>query len=180
MTDSELRLQQLMVGYQSGSAAAFDELYGLLAPGLNGYLLKQCRDRTLAEELLQETFLQLHRSRQTYRADAPVKPWAFAIARHVVHMHWRAARVRPQLSGAEPLDALERPAGFDDAVLQRQQISAAMAAMPRQGRRLLLLHHVFGFNFDEIAARLKIGAGAAKVRASRGRAALRALLREKE
>lgn len=180
MTDDE-HLQALMVGYQSGSAAAFDELYECLAPALKGYLLTFCRDHDVAHELLQETFLQIHRSRRTYRADAPLKPWAFAIARHVALMHRRAAGARPVLDAAEHPDLADaRVAGLEDVLAARQRVARAMAGLPREGRRVMFLRHVIGFSFEEIAARLGIRTGAAKVRASRSRAALRALLGEKE
>ena len=179
MTDDE-RLRALMLGYQLGSAVAFDELYGRLAPQLQRYLLSFCRDRALAEELLQDTFLQLHRSRHTYRPDAPLKPWAFAIARHVALMQRRAAGARPKLEPAGDVDSAADETDVHEAADVRDRVSRALAELPRDGRRVVVLHHVLGFSFEEIASRLRIRTGAAKVRASRGRAALRALLGEKK
>src|SRR5262245_61849873 len=115
MSDDE-RLRQLMLSYQLGSAVAFDELYGRLAPALQRYLFSFCRDRALAEELLQDTFLQIHRSRHTYRPDAPLKPWAYAIARHVALMHRRAAESRPKLEPALETDPEHDAAGVDDTM----------------------------------------------------------------
>ena len=169
-----------MAGYQAGSADAFDDLYALLAPALKGYLIGFCRDHAVAQELLQETFLQIHRSRHTYRTDAPLKPWAFAIARHVALMHRRALGSRPVLAPAEQAEAAAIDDPLDHVLAERQRMSRALAELPKDGRRVVVLRHVVGFSFDEIAARLGIRTGAAKVRASRGRAALRALLGEKE
>lgn len=179
MNDEE-RLRALMLSYQLGSPVAFDELYGRLAPALQRYLLGFYRDRALAEELLQDTFLQLHRSRHTYRPDAPLKPWAFAIARHVALMHRRAADARPKLEPTGDVDPATDETGLDDAADVRHRVSRALAELPKDGRRVVVLHHVLGFSFEEIASRLRIRTGAAKVRASRGRAALRALLGEKK
>ena len=64
----------------SGDAAAFSELYDLLAPRLCGYLLRQTRDRVLTEDLLQQTMLQIHHARGRFIRGARVVPWAFAIA----------------------------------------------------------------------------------------------------
>lgn len=70
---------------------AFDGLYAALAGRIRGYLLSQCRDSALADDLLQETFMQTHRSRRTYQPGRPVTPWIFAIARHVYLMNRRSA-----------------------------------------------------------------------------------------
>ena len=73
-----------MQAYLDGDIEAFDALYGAFAGRLRGYLLSQCRDATLADDLLQETFMQIHRSRRTYQPGRPVTPWIYAIARHVL------------------------------------------------------------------------------------------------
>jgi RNA polymerase sigma-70 factor (ECF subfamily) len=168
------RLRELMVSYQEGSASAFDELYSLLAPRLYHYLVTLCRNRPLAEDLLQESFLQLHRSRRTYRPDAPVKPWAFAIARHVFLVHRRASRCRDRAA----TDLIE-PAAEDSqhtSLGDRRRLSRALGALSKERRDAVILHHMLGFSFSEIAARFGIRAGAARVRASRGMSALRSLL----
>ena len=56
-----------------------------------------CRlaSETDAPDLLQDTFMQVHRSRHVYRPDLPVRPWVFAIARHVWLMAQRTRSRRP-------------------------------------------------------------------------------------
>ena len=88
-----------MSAYQAGSIEAFERLYVTLAPSLLGYLSSLVRDRSDAQDLLQEAFLQIHRSRHTYRPDLPVKPWVFAIARHMWLMDRRTRSRRPQADG---------------------------------------------------------------------------------
>ena len=63
---AEQALVALMQGYLGGRIDAFDRLYDALAGRLRGYLLSLCRDAALADDLLQETFVQMHRSRRTY------------------------------------------------------------------------------------------------------------------
>src|SRR5687767_1442145 len=94
MTGDE-RLRALMREYQAGRFEAFDELYVLLAPTLRRYLLGQTRDTARADDLLQDTFLQLHRARHTYDPSYPLTPWAIAIARHVWLMDRRTQSRRP-------------------------------------------------------------------------------------
>ena len=88
---TEAELCAHMQAYLDGQIEAFDALYAAFAGRLRGYLLSQCRDATLADDLLQETFLQIHRSRRTYQPGRPVTPWIYAIARHVYLMKRRSA-----------------------------------------------------------------------------------------
>ena len=60
----------------------------------------------------------------------------------------------------------------------RQQVDSVLRQVPPEGRRVFLLHHVLGLSFKEIATRLGITTGAAKVRSSRAASLMRALLRE--
>ena len=90
-----LRLRELMRAYQSGRFEAFDDLYAAIAPPLRRYLLSQARDAAKSDDLVQETFLQLHRARHTYDPAYPVMPWAMAIARHVWLMDRRTLSRRP-------------------------------------------------------------------------------------
>ena len=85
-------LRTLMVRYQAGDAEAFDQLYVALGPLLRRYLIALARDAQRADDLLQDTFLQLHRSRRTYNPSRPVRPWAFAVARHMWLMDQRTRR----------------------------------------------------------------------------------------
>src|ERR1043165_1678747 len=72
--------KELMQRYCDGDAGAFRELYALAAPRLPGYLLKMARDRALADDLLQQTFLKVHRARASYVRGADPLPWIYSIA----------------------------------------------------------------------------------------------------
>ena len=111
------------------------------APRLAAARLSRRRCRAIAaqaQDLLQETFLQIHRSRHAYRADLPVRPWVFTIARHVWLMDRRlrgpAAHVRqpscrtlpvpPEVEGLADRDRLDR------ALERRAARSPRSAAAP--------------------------------------------------
>src|SRR3954466_780873 len=70
----------LMQRYCDGDAGAFRELYALVAPRLLGSLLKMARERALADDLLQQTFLKVHRARAAYVRGADPVPWIYSIA----------------------------------------------------------------------------------------------------
>lgn len=156
--------------------AAFVSLYAALSSSLLGYLLALARDRARAEDLLQETFLQIHRSRRAYRADLPVGPWVFTIARHVWLMDLRARGRRPLTDHVERnLPDLPVPAEVE-GLADRDRLRRALDALLPDRREALLLHHVWGFSFAEVGRLLDIRADAAKLRSSRGMGDLRRLL----
>src|SRR5437763_16545627 len=80
-----------MIRYQSGSLDAFQEIYAQLARGVRRYLLHFTGGSDIADDLLQETFLGMHRSRAAYNPDYAVRPWVFGLARNVFLMNRRAA-----------------------------------------------------------------------------------------
>ncbi len=171
-------LAEAMRAYQSGDASAFDRLYAGLGPVLRRYLQALARDPARADDLVQEAFLQIHRARRTYNPERPVIPWALAIARHVFLMDCRTRRRRGGAATVEFDETIEVAElgverGPDEAVIARDSLRHGLATLTPGTRRVVLLHHVQGWSFREIAARLGINSAAAKLRASRGVHALR-------
>ncbi len=162
--------------YQSGRFDAFDEIYASIAPPLRRYLLSQARDAAKADDLLQETFLQIHRARHTYDPSYPLMPWANAIARHVWLMDRRMLSRRPW--APDDVTEMELPVRADAASLaDRSEVRRALRHVAPARRDAVIQHHLLGFSFREIADRAGIAETAAKLRSSRGIAQLRALLK---
>jgi RNA polymerase sigma-70 factor (ECF subfamily) len=159
-----------MQAYLDGEIEAFDALYAAFAGRLRGYLLSQCRDATLADDLLQETFMQIHRSRRTYEPGRPVTPWVYAIARHVYLMKRRSAGRRARFEQALAADARSDEVMHDTlgGIVDGDQVRRALRDVPADQREALLMHHVEGWSFAEIASQLGIRINAAKTRAFRG------------
>ena len=182
MPEREDQLEPLMSAYQAGSMAAFEALYGRLAPALLAYLTSLARDRGRAQDLLQEAFLQIHRSRRAYRPGLPVRPWVFTIARHVWLMDRRARGRRPEITvpgvhGAMAPTLPELPVPPEvEGLAERDRLTRALSTILPDRREALLLHHVWGFSFAEIGQMIGIRADAAKLRSSRGMADLRRVL----
>lgn len=170
-------LCQLMVAYQNGQMSAFESLYARLASDLRGYLTALTWKRDRAEDLLQETFLQLHRARHTYAPPRPVRPWVFAIARHCYLMDLRVfARKRSRETSSEDgMNDIPVPPEMN-SYAERESVRRALRNLPPDRREAVLLHHVWGFSYSDIGKMLGIGAGAAKLRAFRGIESLRKLL----
>lgn len=120
--------------------------------------------------LLQDTFLQMHRSRQTYQPGRPVTPWAFAIARHVFLMYRRRAARYARVAGAF---AAEAPASGGarhqgDAMDDRAAVRLALRSVAVDHREAVVLRHAHGWSFAQIAEKLGIRVNAARTRAFRG------------
>jgi RNA polymerase sigma-70 factor (ECF subfamily) len=166
-----------MAEYQGGRVEAFDRLHDALASDLKAYLTRLSRDSTRADDLLQETFLQMHRSRATHVPGHPVRPWVFAIAKRVFLMSHRSAARRARNEQRSAAQRGEIYVAQADRLHARQQVESALRHAPADGRRAFVLHHLFGFSFTEIGAKLGITPGAAKIRSSRAAHFMRALLR---
>jgi len=177
--DSEHALCLAMEAYLDGRMEGFDALHAALAGRIRGYLLSLCRDRTLAEDLTQDTFLQMHRSRRTYEPGRPVTPWVFAIARHVYLMHRRSTGRRLRFESTLAADAMSDQTMLDgsSAFADADAVQRALSDVPDDQREALLLHHVEGWSFSEIATRLGIRVNAAKTRAFRGMRKMRGILK---
>jgi RNA polymerase sigma-70 factor (ECF subfamily) len=165
-----------MIRYQDGSLEAFQELYAELAPDVRRYLSHLAGGSEIADDLLQETFLQMHRSRAAYNPEYAVRPWVFGLARNVFLMNRRAAR-----QWAKIHDSRENLPEFPvlpeaDRFGSQDEIRRGMAHVQPDQAEALLLHHEWGFSFEEIAGMLGITAAAARARASRGIADLRMAL----
>ena len=170
------RLRELMREYQSGRFEAFDEIYASIAPPLRRYLLSQVRDAAKADDLVQETLLQIHRARHTYDPSFPLTPWAMAIARHVWLMDRRTLSRRPW--APDDVTEMDLPVRSEAASFaDRDEVRRALRQVARPKRDAVIQHHLLGFSFKEIAERAGIAETAAKLRSSRGIAQLRALLK---
>jgi RNA polymerase sigma-70 factor, ECF subfamily len=176
VSEADQELRALMMRYQGGSIEAFQEIYAQLAPGVRRYLLHLAFGSEIADDLLQETFLQMHRSRAAYNAKYAVRPWVFGLARNVFLMNRRAARQWAKLHDSRE-ELPEFPVPPEGEKLgSRDEVRRCIADLSPDQAEALLLHHEWGFSFEEIAGMLGISAGAARARASRGMADLRIAL----
>ncbi|HEV8240111.1 MAG TPA: RNA polymerase sigma factor [Thermoanaerobaculia bacterium] len=173
----EARLAASMIAYQAGELDGFTDLYAELAGDLERFFAGAA-GWAVAEDLMQETFLEIHRSRRSYRPPRPVRPWVFGLARNVLRRHRRAAWRRERKESAA--GAAAKPATgatrAEDAALAAGDVQDALRRLPAGRREAWLLHHQHGWSFHEIAARLSIGVDAAKRRASRAMGDLRRAL----
>jgi RNA polymerase sigma-70 factor, ECF subfamily len=177
--------RELMQRYCDGDAVAFRELYALIAPRLLGYLMKMAKSRALADDLLQQTFLKVHRARAAYVRSADPTPWIYAIA-HRTFIDEVRKKKRAVVNVAEGDDVPEvaadltgGAAGTRDEPADPELTKAALEALedlPTGQREAVVLTKLDGKSVAEAAAIVGTTVGAMKVRAHRGYEALRKLL----
>jgi RNA polymerase sigma-70 factor (ECF subfamily) len=177
--------RELMARYQDGDASAFRELYALVAPRLLGYLMKMAREKAVADDLLQQTFLKVHRARAAYVRGADPLPWIYSIAHRTFIDESRKVKravVRvaddevPEVSaGLDGESAERRDEPRVDPELAKAALDA-LAQLPEQQREAVVLTKLDGKTVAEAAEIAGTTVGAMKVRAHRGYEALRKLL----
>ncbi len=175
---------ELMGRYCDGDPQAFRDLYALISPRLFGYLVKVSRHRALAADLLQHTFMKVHRSRAAYIRGADPEPWIYAIAHRTFIDQVRKEHrdiVRPgDDRDLEPSAGLR---GGSDAhhvePADPELVTAALSALaqlPQDQRQAIVLTKLEGRTLAEAAEIAGTSVTAMKVRAHRGYKALRGML----
>jgi RNA polymerase sigma-70 factor, ECF subfamily len=177
-----------MERYSKGDEAAFAELYDAIAPRLLGFLRKATRDDAAAEDLMQQTLLQMHRARGSFIPGARVMPWAFAIARRLMIDGARRRRVERRLFSDAAIDddrmAYEPTASMpsaDELLHARRlgwRVQQRLDALPEAQRTAYKLLQQDGLSLKGAAEVLGTSVTAVKLRAHRAYEALRAVLRE--
>ena len=149
---------------------------GCLA-GLYGFALSLSRDRALAEDLVQETYLRALSARRKVSPGENLRGWLFTILYNV----WRneLRRRRPELSQASVPEAVRVAPRTDDPerALENRRLAdgirVAIEGLPETFREVVLLRCVEGFSYQQIADIVGCPAGTVMSRLARGRALLR-------
>lgn len=169
--------EELMAAYIAGDKAAFRELFARYAPLLLRAMARDLRRAEEANDLVQQTFLHLHRSRLDFEPGRKLKPWVFTIALNLKREFFRRNKRRHETSleddrVAEPF---EGPRGQERSDAARET-ARALSALPPDHREVIELHWFGGLSFPEVAEAVGSTVAAVKVRAHRGYVALRARL----
>lgn len=155
-----------MERYQCADAEAPGHLVRALSGGLLGYFRMSAATRSEAEDLLQETWLRVHRARHTYRPGEPVRPWIYAIARRTAVDGYRGRR-REQLTGSLPELAQPERRG------EELEFTEMVRELPEAQREVLTMLKVSGMSLEEVARATSTTVGAVKQRAFRAYESLR-------
>lgn len=167
---------------KQGDAQAFEALYQAHKRRVYSVCLRMTSNMAAAEDLTQDTFVQVFRKVVTFRGEAAFSTWLYRTAMNVVLMHFRKKSLTPvSLEEApENHDAPGYEPGEDDRMLKgsidRLDLTRAIGDLPRGFRTIFLLHDVEGYEHNEIAAMMGCTIGNSKSQLYRARMRLRDLL----
>ncbi len=140
-------------------------LYRMLGPELYGFAVSRLGDRGLAEEVVQDVFVQVWRhARQYDAARGGVRTWIYGIARNAVLDAERRRDRRPRAAPADPGEEIDAGDPVQSAVL-RWQIGLAFARLTPEHRAIVHQTQVQGLKLREIAERTGLPLGTVKSRA---------------
>jgi RNA polymerase sigma-70 factor (ECF subfamily) len=170
---------------QAGDHLAFAQLYSLHKRRIYSLCLRMVGNMAEAEDMTQETFLQLHRKISTFRGDSAFSTWLHRLAINVVLMRLRKKGL-PLISMDEALEPAPegnpgRGFGASDPALSgsidRMALERAVTCLPAGYRLVFVLHDVEGYEHHEIATMLNCSIGNSKSQLHKARLKLRDALR---
>jgi RNA polymerase sigma-70 factor (ECF subfamily) len=174
--DRDLELA-LVARLKRGDTAAFDAIHAEFHGRLFGFLARLSRNRDVAEDLLEETWLRLVAQGARLHTGTRLGPWLFTVARNLYVSYCRSRMVEDSraghLIGLWPYGA-PVPSPFEETARSESErrVEAAIAALPATDREVLLLVGVEGLSPSEAADVCDITPEALRQRLSRARALL--------
>jgi RNA polymerase sigma-70 factor (ECF subfamily) len=162
VTDAAVSDEQLMLAYRDGDAGAFDTLYRRHKGAVYRYLLRQCRDAGVAEELFQDVWMNLIRARASYTVQAKFTTYIYKLAHNRLIDHYRKQGQAAMVSfdddsegasvvvepEAAPRDEPERDL---DIKQQAAQLLKLLGALPESQREAFVMQYEGGMSVEEIA-----------------------------
>ncbi len=172
---AELTDAEVMLELKAGNMAAFDVLLAKYRKPIIHFMFRMVHNQAVAEELAQEVFLRVYRSRETYRAEARFSTWLYRIATNLGvnhardHRYERAAQTvhldEPDAdTGTTPDLADDRPTA-ESRLLRDERMNAIrehVMALPERQRTAVLLHKYEGLDYKGIGEVLKLSESATK------------------
>lgn len=165
----------IMLELRSGNMAAFDVLLQKYRKPIIHFMFRMVHNQAIAEELAQEVFLRVYRSRETYRAEARFSTWLYRIATNLGVNHARDnrhERTAPTVyldeadpeTGTTP-DVADSEVSAEAAMLQRERMAAIrqhVLALPERQRIAVIMHKYEGKDYKQIGEVLKLSESATK------------------
>ncbi len=166
-TISLAEARSLVARAQAGDFGALEHLYRAYAAGVYTLARRLTKTAEDAEDVLQETFLEVCRSIGRWRGDGSLWGWVRTIAASKALMRYRREKVR----AADELD--ETASGRGDDVPLRLDLEAALERLPERTRAVVWLHDVEGYTHEEIAEMMGMTASFSKSQLARAHQKLR-------
>jgi len=188
---AEMEDSAIMLELRAGNMSGFDFLIQKYRRPIVNFMYRMVHNQAVAEELAQEVFLRVYRSRQTYRAEARFSTWLYRIATNLGVNHARDTRRERAAStiyldeadpetGSTP-DVADTTLSAEDSLLRRERMNAIrqhVMALPERQRMAVLMHKYEGMDYKQIGDVLKLSESATKSLLFRAYQTLREKLKE--
>lgn len=163
---------ELMLRVKDGDGASFGLLLAKYRASVNHFLYRMVQDQAISEELAQEVFLRVYRSRETYEPTAKFTTWLFRIATHLA-LNWlrdeKNERLQQRLDETSEDAPMREVADRSPSVEQRllhqvnlDEVRQAVAALPDKQRAAVLMHKYDEMEYSQIAKVLSCSESAVK------------------
>jgi len=161
--ETEATLDALLRAANRGDARAYAAFLGAVTPIVRGIARSRAAGlgADAVEDIVQETLLAIHRKRQTWREDMPVRPWLYAIVRYKVVDALRARGRRVELPVEDFADVLPAEEGPDPT--ERGDAERVIAALDLRAQRIVRAIGFDGCTIAEVGAELGMTEGAVRV-----------------
>jgi len=164
---------EVMLRVAAGDDTAFDYLVEKFRRPLMSFMYRMTHNQAVAEELAQEVFLRVYRSRATYAADAKFTTWLYRIATNLAVNHARdtkAERSGTSLDEPDPetgltVDVADPEITAEQKLLQRERLAAIrreVESLPERQRLAVIMHKYQSMDYKQIAEVLKLSESATK------------------
>jgi len=187
----EMEDSAIMLELRAGNMSGFDYLLQKYRKPIVNFMYRMVRNQAVAEELAQEVFLRVYRSRETYRAEARFSTWLYRIATNLGVNYARDTRHERTAStiyldeadsdtGTTP-DVADNTPGAEAGLLRRERLNAIrqhVLALPERQRMAVLMHKYEGMDYKQIGDVLKLSESATKSLLFRAYQTLREKLKE--
>ncbi len=162
-----LELDELAERAANGDRAAFERIYNLLVDDLYSYVRGQCRNETVAEDIVANVFLKAWRSASGYRPSSHTfRRWIFTIARNEVRDYWRASQRTLPMVEFDISDE-RHPEVEADPVEVRRLVQQALSTLTDEQRQVVVLRYFSNKSHEEIATILGKREGAVRAQLMR-------------
>ena len=164
-----------MLELRSGNMAAFDVLLAKYRKPIVHFMFRMVHNQAVAEELAQEVFLRVYRSRETYRAEARFSTWVYRIATNLGVNHARDTRHernastiyldQPDMETGTKPDVADDTPTIEADMLRSERMNAIrqyVLALPERQKTAVLMHKYEGMDYKQIGEVLKLSESATK------------------
>jgi RNA polymerase sigma-70 factor, ECF subfamily len=172
---AQLSDADIMLRVREGDDTGFSILIEKYRKQIVHFMFRMSRNQAVAEELAQEVFLRVYRSRQTYRAEAKFSTWLYRIATNLAVNHARDTKYertaqnvyldQPDPESGTTPDVADKALGAEQELVRDERMAAIrkhVMALPERQRTAVLMHKYQEMDYKEIGAVLKLSESATK------------------